>query len=55
MARHDNRISLGTAAVIAGLTILVVVVVAPFAEVYVYPKLVIQGNAAQNGQKYNNA
>ncbi len=42
-----NKTSLRTAALIAGLAILTMAMVAPFAELYVYPKLVIPENAAE--------
>ncbi len=46
MANSTNIIPLRNAALIAGLSILVMVLCAPFAEVYVYPKLVAHGNPA---------
>jgi hypothetical protein len=42
---HANRSSLATAALLAGLGLLIMVIAAPFAEIYVLPKLVISGNA----------
>jgi hypothetical protein len=42
-----NKRSLRTAALIAGIGLLVMAVAAPFAELFVYPKLVIAGNAAE--------
>lgn len=42
-----NKISLRTAALIAGLAILGSVISAPFAEMYVYPKLVVSYKAAE--------
>jgi len=47
MDSTTGKISLRTAALIAGIAILVMVAAAPFAEVYAYPKLVIAGNAAE--------
>ena len=44
MTDSTNTISLRTAAFIAGLTILIMAVIAPFAELFVYPKLVVAGN-----------
>ena len=45
-----NKTPLRTAALIAGLSLLIMVMAAPFAELYAYPKLVISGNAAQTVQ-----
>ena len=39
-----NETSLRTAALIAGLSILAMVVAAPFAELYVFPKLIVRGS-----------
>lgn len=50
MTNPANRISLRTAALIAGLGLLIMVVAAPFAELYVYPKLVVPNNAAETAQ-----
>lgn len=47
MTNHTTKISLRTAALIAGLTILVIAIIAPFAELFVYPKLVIPANPAE--------
>ncbi|MFI5140551.1 MAG: DUF4386 domain-containing protein [Sphingobacteriales bacterium] len=47
MTKPANQISLRTAAVIAGFATLTMVICAPFAELYAYPKLVIPGNAAE--------
>jgi hypothetical protein len=41
-----HKTSLGTAALIAGIGLLIMVIAAPFAELYVFPKLVVSGNAA---------
>src|SRR5215216_68255 len=45
-----NKISLGKAALIAGLGLLIMAIAAPFAELYVYPQLVVPQNAAQTVQ-----
>jgi hypothetical protein len=45
-----NKISLRTAAIITGISLLIIVAVAPFAELYVYPKLVVAGNPSQTAQ-----
>jgi hypothetical protein len=47
MTKTNNQISLRTAAVIAGFATLTMVICAPFAELYAYPKLVIPGNGAE--------
>ena len=49
---HDsmNKTPLRTAALIAGVSLLIMVLAAPFAELYAYPKLVISGNATQTVQ-----
>jgi len=47
MAKYTNHISLRTAAVIAGFATLIMVICAPFAELYAYPKLVTAGNGVQ--------
>ncbi len=44
---HPKEISLRRAAIIAGLSILAMVICAPFAELYVFPKLIVRGNAAE--------
>src|ERR1700681_577225 len=44
------KISLPTAALIPGLSILTMVIAAPFAELFVYPKLVIPGNATETAK-----
>ena len=43
----NTHIPLRTAALIAGIAILLMAVMAPYAELYVYPKLVIPGMAAE--------
>jgi hypothetical protein len=45
-----NKTSLGKTALIAGLGLLIMAIAAPFAELYVYPQLVIPENAAQTLQ-----
>lgn len=45
-----NKTPLRTAALIAGVSLLIMVLAAPFAELYAYPKLVISGNAARTVQ-----
>ena len=45
-----NKLSLGTAALIAGIGLLIMVIAAPFAELYALPKLVVSGNAAETAQ-----
>jgi hypothetical protein len=50
MPQPANQISLRTAALIAGLAILVSAIAAPFAELYVYPKLVVPYKALETAQ-----
>jgi hypothetical protein len=50
MATTTNKTSLRTAALIAGIGLLIMVVAAPFAELFVFPKLVVPGNAAETTQ-----
>lgn len=50
MTDSKNKISLGTAALIAGFAILTMVIAAPFAELFVYPKLIVPGNAAETAK-----
>lgn len=50
MATTTNKTSLRTAALIAGIGLLIMVVAAPFAELFVFPKLVVSGNAAETAQ-----
>ncbi len=45
-----TKTPLHTAALIAGVSLLIMVLAAPFAELYAYPKLVISGDAAQTVQ-----
>ncbi len=47
MTNSKNSTSLPAAALVAGLGLLLMVVAAPFAELYVYPKLVNYDNAAE--------
>ena len=42
-----HKTSLSTAALVAGIGLLIMVIAAPFAELYVFPRLVISGNAAE--------
>ena len=50
MVDSANKTSLRTAALIAGIGLLIMVVAAPFAELFVFPKLVVPGNAAETTQ-----
>ena len=50
MATTTNKTSLRTAALIAGIGLLIMVAAAPFAELFVFPKLVVPGNAAETTQ-----
>lgn len=47
MLNKPNQISLRRAAAIAGFTILLMALIAPFSEIFVYPKLVDAANAAE--------
>lgn len=47
MTKPINQISLSAAAVIAGFATLTMVICAPFAELYAYPKLIISGNGVE--------
>ena len=47
LAARTNKTSLGSAALIAGIGLLIMVLTAPFAELYVLPKLIISGDAAK--------
>ena len=42
-----NKTSLARAALIAGIGLLIMVIAAPFAELYVFPKLIVPANAAE--------
>lgn len=44
MIKSKYEISLGSVALLAGLSLLVMVVAAPFAELYVFPKLIVRDN-----------
>ena len=53
MSSGSTSISLRSAALIAGISLLIMVVAAPYAEMYVYPKLVSPysaGDTVQNIQ-----
>lgn len=50
IVKSTNTTTLGTAALIAGIGLLVMAIAAPFAEMYAYPQLVIPENAAQTLQ-----
>ena len=47
MNNHTTSPSTGKAALIAGVGLLLMVIAAPFSEMYAYPKLVVPGDAAQ--------
>jgi hypothetical protein len=47
MTGRAHGISLRSAAFLAGVGLLIMVIAAPFAELYVYPRLIIPGNAAE--------
>ena len=47
ITHNTYKTSLRTAALIAGIGLLIMVIAAPFAELFVYPKLVVPGNAAE--------
>ena len=47
---NTNKTSLRTAALIAGIGLLIMVIAAPFAELYAFPKLIVQGNAAETAK-----
>ena len=47
---HDQGITLRQAALIAGFGILIMAIAAPFADYFVYPKLVIKGNIEETVQ-----
>ena len=50
MTNPNNHISLRKAAIITGLALLTSVIAAPFAELYVFPKLVIPYNPAETAK-----
>lgn len=43
----SNRMTLRAAALVAGIGLLIMVIAAPFAELYAYPKLVVPGDASE--------
>ncbi|HEX9330576.1 MAG TPA: DUF4386 domain-containing protein [Anaerolineales bacterium] len=47
ITNNTNKTSLGRAALIAGIGLLIMVIAAPFAELYVFPKLIVPANAAE--------
>jgi len=47
ITKTTNKTSIRTAALIAGFSLLIMVIVAPFAELFAYPKLVVADNAAE--------
>lgn len=47
MTDNPTKISLLKAAMIAGITILIIALIAPFAELFLYPKLVNPANPAE--------
>lgn len=46
----SNKTSLGRLALTAGIGLLIMAIAAPYAELYVYPQLVVRGNAAETVQ-----
>ena len=50
MTSYTNKISLRAASLIAGLAILGSVIVAPFAELYAYPKIIVPYQAAETAK-----
>jgi hypothetical protein len=47
MNQHSNFPSISTAAIISGLSLLIMAVAAPYAEMYAFPKLTVYGDAVQ--------
>src|SRR4030081_1650483 len=47
MTNDKNKTSLSMAALIAGLGLFIMVIAAPFSELYVFPKLVVSDNATE--------
>src|SRR5690242_9506998 len=45
--KSHKKVSLNAAALIAGIGLLIMVVTSPVAELYVFPKLIVSGNASQ--------
>jgi len=50
MKESTNKTSLRTAALIAGLALLIMVIEAPFAELFVFPRLIVPENAAETAK-----
>ena len=50
MTNSTNKTSLRAAALIAGIGLLTMVIAAPFAELYVFPKLVVRDNAVETAK-----
>lgn len=50
MISNTSTTSLRTAALIAGLALLTMAIAAPFAELFVFPKLIVPGNAADTAR-----
>jgi hypothetical protein len=50
MLKSATKGSLRSAALIAGISLLIMVIAAPFAELYALPKLVVQSNAAETAK-----
>lgn len=50
LTQQTRTVSLRTSALIAGLGLLIMAIAAPFAELYVFPKLVVSGNAAETAR-----
>jgi len=50
ITRRTNKTSLRAAALIAGIGLLIMVIAAPYAELYAYLQLVVPGNAAETVQ-----
>lgn len=44
MTYYSNRVSLKTAALVSGICLLLMVIAAPIAEIYAYPKLIVRGS-----------
>src|SRR5215212_1808153 len=50
ITQNRSQTSLRTAALTAAIGLLIMAIAAPFAELYVYPKLIVPGNAAETVQ-----
>jgi hypothetical protein len=50
ITNSTNKTLLRTAALIAGIGLLIMVIAGPFAELYVYPKLIVSDHAAETAQ-----